>query len=407
MKDVVNRGENIFVMKVQNADTLLKLASTKALSNQALRDLELDRIRDLPDVESVEPNYIYHVMMGSHRPKPSPAPAPKPAPAPAPLPPLDDGTAIVPSDPMFASLWGMLNVGQADSSGRTGVADADAKVSLAWNLSKGSRDVIVATVDTGIDYTHPDLKDNVWTKAGTTNVHGYNAITGKEDPMDDNSHGTHVAGTIGAVGDNGIGVAGVNWHVSIMAVKFLSASGSGTLADAIKAIDYARENGAQVMSNSWGGGPYSQELYDAIKRASDAGITFVAAAGNDGSNNDSTPSYPASYQLPNVVSVAASNNVDQLAYFSNYGKTTVDIAAPGENILSTVPNNGYESYSGTSMATPHVSGAIALLLSKEPNLTPAEIKQRLRDTADQLASYKGKIASGGRLNVYRLLNAAR
>ncbi len=252
-----------------------------------------------------------------------------------------------------------------------------------------------------MDYNHPDLKDNMWTKPGTTNVHGYNAITNTENPMDDHSHGTHCAGTIGGTGDNGVGVAGVNWNASIMGVKFLSASGGGSLADAIKAIDWATNNGAQIMSNSWGGGGFSQALADSIKRATDKGILFIAAAGNDGRNNDSSATYPANY--PGVIAVAASNNVDGMAGFSNYGLRTVHLMAPGENIFSTVKGGGYATYSGTSMATPHVSGAVALLLSHEPSLTPEQVKARLMRTSDKLKSFRNKLISAGRLNVYNLL----
>ncbi len=304
----------------------------------------------------------------------------------------------------------MKNDGQADKSGRAGVVGADIKAPAAWAISTGSKDIVVAVIDTGVDYRHPDLVDNIWSMPSNPNVKGYNAINNTLDPMDDNSHGTHCAGTIAGTGDNGIGVAGVTWNASIMGVKFLSGGGSGTLADAVKAIDWATNNGAQIMSNSWGGGGYSQALYDAIDRARAKGILFIAAAGNDGGDNDSRPAYPASYQIDNVISVAASNNVDNIAYFSNFGGNSVHLMAPGENIYSTIPTakaragaQPYETYSGTSMATPHVSGAAALLLAKEPSLSYAEVKTRLMESTDKTRTLRGKIKSMGRLNVYSLL----
>jgi subtilisin family serine protease len=371
MKEVVNRQDGVVLVKSNNS--LMSLGSdshTRLMSAVQASDA----------VEYIEPNFIYRAF---------------------------DLPETTPNDTDFARLWGMKNDGQADKSGRAGVVGADIQAVNAWAISTGSKDVVVAVIDTGVDYRHPDLAANAWT--GPNGIHGFNAINGKLDPMDDNSHGTHCSGTIAGTGDNGQGVAGVTWNASIMGVKFLSGAGSGSLADAVKAIDWATNNGAQIMSNSWGGGGYSQALFDAIKRAQDKGILFVAAAGNDSSDNDARASYPASYQLDNVVSVAASNNVDNLAYFSNYGATTVHLAAPGENIYSTIPTamakNGtaYDTYSGTSMATPHVSGAAALLLAKEPSLTYAEVKARLMDSTDKSRTFRGKTASMGRLNIYNLL----
>lgn len=297
----------------------------------------------------------------------------------------------------------MRNFGQADSRGRVGIVGADIQAPEAWALSTGSKDIVMAVIDTGVNYNHPDLVDNIWSSPTDPNVKGFNAITGALNPMDDHAHGTHCAGSIAGTGDNGIGVAGVTWNARIMGVKFLSASGGGTLADAIKAIDWATENGAQIMSNSWGGGGFSQALADSITRARDKGILFIAAAGNDSSNNDTRPAYPASYQIDNVVSVAASNNIDAISSFSNYGANTVHLMAPGENIYSTVLGTAYNTFSGTSMATPHVSGAAALLLAKEPSLTYAEIKERLMKSTDKSRAFRGKIMSMGRLNVYNLL----
>lgn len=373
-KSDVNANEGIFSVRTNE-----RLSISAALKT----------LRAIPGVQIAEPNFVYRASP-IHR---------------AAIQETIDQmlTRSNPNDAQFGKLWGMNNVGQTDGTGQVGVNGADIKALQAWNISTGSRKVLVAVVDTGIDYTHPDLKDNVWTMPGTTDVHGFNAITGKEDPMDDNSHGTHCSGTIGALGNNGIGVAGVNWNVSIMGVKFLSAEGSGDLEGAVKAIDWAVDHGAQVLSNSWGGGGYSDILEASIKRAGDKGILFIAAAGNDSSNNDAVPAYPASYKLDNVISVAASNNRDELADFSNYGPTTSHLMAPGDGILSTTPGNNYATYSGTSMATPHVSGAAALLLSKEPGLTPIQVRDRLMATSDKIKAVRRKLISGGRLNIYNML----
>ncbi|OHB69193.1 MAG: hypothetical protein A2V70_02155 [Planctomycetes bacterium RBG_13_63_9] len=222
--------------------------------------------------------------------------------------------------------------------------------------------------------------------------------------MDDHSHGTHCAGTIAGVGNDGYGVAGVNWSSSVMALKFLSSSGSGSLSDAVRAVNYATMMrttygvNIRVTSNSWGGGSYSQSMYDAIAASGQAGIMFVAAAGNSGTNNDSSPHYPSSYSLDSVIAVAASDNRDNLASFSCYGASSVDLAAPGVSIYSTVAGGGYAYYNGTSMATPHVSGVAALAWSVDPGATVAEIRAAILGGVDAKASLSGKVATGGRLN---------
>lgn len=374
MEEVVNAEDNVVLVK-STSKTSLKLG-TAAHTNL------MSAVKSLDAVEYIEPNFIYRAF---------------------------DLPQALPNDPDFSKLWGMKNDGQPDKSGRAGVVGADIQAPEAWAISTGSKNVVVAVIDTGVDYTHPDLVGNVWSDPANPAVHGFNAITGALNPMDDHSHGTHCSGSIAASGDNGVGVAGVTWNASIMGVKFLSAQGGGTLADAIKAIDWATKNGAQIMSNSWGGGGFSQALLDSIIRAKDKGILFIAAAGNDSSNNDSSKSYPASYDVDNVISVAASNNVDALAYFSNYGANSVHLAAPGENIYSTIPTAlasggvAYDTFSGTSMATPHVSGAAALLLGKEPSLSYAEVKARLLSSTDKSRGLRGKTASMGRLNIYNLL----
>ncbi len=307
--------------------------------------------------------------------------------------------AAAPNDPMFSSLWGL----------RDGAGIAAQR---AWSVSTGSSDVVVAVIDTGVDYTHPDLRANMWNNPGEVpgngidddangyidDVHGINAMRGAAypgDPKDENGHGTHVAGTIGAVGHNGQGVVGINQHVKIMALRFLGPTGAGSLSDAITAIDYMitmknRGVDIRVANNSWGGSGYAAALGDAIQRTEEAGIVFVAAAGNDGTDNDVEPSYPANFEMNNVVSVAALDEWGNLASFSNYGATTVDIAAPGADIHSTFPGNRYVKLSGTSMATPHVVGALALLFAAEPKLSYAEGVARLYESGrDRSSLYDG------------------
>ncbi len=319
---------------------------------------------------------------------------------------------LTPNDPSFGLLWGMHNIGQSG-----GLGDADIDAPEAWDIARGSASVVVGIIDTGIDYTHADLAANIWTNPGeipgnnidddgngyVDDVHGYDFINNDGDPMDDHYHGTHCAGTIGGVGNNGIGVVGVCHTVKMMALKFLGSSGSGYISDAVEAVLYATANGAKVTSNSWGGGGYSQAMKDAIDAAQKAGVLFVAAAGNNASDNDSVPTYPASYISTNVISVAASDSSDRLASFSNYGPNSVHLAAPGVNVYSTSPGGGYRYLSGTSMATPHVAGAAALLLSARPGLSWSGLKTALLTNVDPVSGFSGKVQSGGRLNIARTL----
>lgn len=317
-------------------------------------------------------------------------------------------TCELPNDPRLSELWGMRNTGQTG-----GTPGADIGAEQAWAIATGTTNVIVAVIDTGIDYTHPDLAANMWVNEGeipgngidddgngfVDDVHGYDFAYNDSDPMDVRGHGTHCAGTIGAVGDNGVGVAGVNWRVRLMAAKFLNDSGSGYTSDAVDALEYAVANGAHISNNSWSGGGYSSTLKAAIEAAGAAGHLFVAAAGNSGSNNDVDPHYPSSYDCENILAVASSDHNDNRSGFSCYGLTSVDIAAPGSSILSTVPGNGYGLKSGTSMATPHAAGVAALLKSQRMDVSHSELKQWLIDGVDQLPQWDGVVVSGGRLNV--------
>jgi len=318
------------------------------------------------------------------------------------------GVRLVPNDPSFGSLWGLNNAN-----------DADIDAPEAWDTARGTGGHIVAIIDTGVQWNHPDLAANMWVNndiAGNgldddangfvDDVYGYDFVNNDGNPMDDNGHGTHVAGTIGAVGNNGLGVTGVAWTTRIMALKFLAANGSGSTSGAVSAIYYAVNNGAQILNNSWGGGGYSQSLFDAIAYANANGVIFVAAAGNSASNNDVTANYPSNYAVGNVVAVASTTSTDGLSSFSSYGATTVDVGAPGSGIYSTYLNGGYATMSGTSMATPHVAGALAVYWDANPGKTAAEVIQRLKDTVDPLTSLAGKTVTGGRINLNKMLNGA-
>lgn len=335
----------------------LKLALLKGDVN-AMRTAAMDMA-----IEYAEPNYIYTVFKE-------------------------------PNDTGYKNLWAMPKIAAP----------------VAWDIATGDSKVVVGIIDTGVDYEHVDLKEN-------TKGKGFNAITGKLDGMDDQGHGTHVAGTIGAIGDNSIGVVGVNWSVSLFGSKFLNSDGSGTAADAIKAIDWAVENGAKVLNNSWGGGGASRAIEDSISAACEKGVIFVAAAGNGGmdgvgDNNDVAPSYPASYKLPCVISVAATDQSDKLTSFSNYGNS-VHVAAPGYQILSTFPDGKYATASGTSMAAPHVTGLVALMLSLDATLTAVDVKKVLQETSDTVSIsffdkyIKRKKLGGGRINARRALEALK
>ncbi len=382
-------------------------------------------------VESAEPNYIVRVSA------------------------LPDKT----TDPMWLDMWGLNNIGQDAPNGTEGKEGADIGVLKSWNAgNEGSNDVLVAVMDTGIDYLHEDLKKNIYINKAeltglekkdddadaekicvdeakkicyTDDVYGWNFVSmndtqtyegvlGSPNPMDGNGHGTHVAGTIGAEVNNAKGVAGINKNVKMIALKVLDDNGSGSTDDIIRAIRYAAKKKVHVVNASFGGGGKSQNFLYALAEAGKAGVLFVAAAGNESNDNDAAESFPSSYDLDTILSVAATDNRDQLAEFSNYGFNKVDIAAPGVNIASTYPRkltaneegvpegqeaNPYRVFSGTSMATPHVVGAAALLMGSRPELrgNPSELKRVLMESADRLPQLAGRVRSGGRLNVDRAI----
>jgi subtilisin family serine protease len=371
-----NRGDDrIYKLKLAPGETVESELTSASMS---------------PDVELAQPNYIYHALEK-------------------------------PDDPLFKFQWGLLDTGQKVIS-MHGKHGADIKMPFAWNRATGSKDIVAAVIDSGIDYTHPDLTENLWinpspgSQGYQGDIHGINAITGTGDPLDDVGHGSHVSGIIGAAGDNTAGICGVNWHVSIMALKFLSPDPTygaiGSTEDAVACINYAvneKKAGVdvRVINASWGGPAVDQLLQAAIQEASDNGILFVAAAGNNGSDNDTQPMYPASFtNISGVISVAATNMRDKLACFSNYGQNSVHVAAPGVNILSTWPASLGTSYmfaSGTSMAAPHVSGLAALTASVNKSLTASQIKSLILDNADFL---KLPLITGGRINAARTIGAA-
>ena len=308
---------------------------------------------------------------------------------------------------LHQDLWGLNNEGQTG-----GTAGADISAKEAWEVTTGSREngPLIAVIDTGVDYSHPDLDANVWTNPGEIpgdgidndengvidDVRGYNAYADNGDPMDGHSHGTHCAGTIAGVGNNGQGVVGVNWEANILPVKIFSDSGR-TSADAIvRGVLYAAARmGADITSNSWGGGRPNDAIRDAFASSN---ALHIAAAGNNGMNTDRRPFYPMGYDLPNIVSVAATDHNDARASFSNYGVESVDVAAPGKDILSTINGGEYASYSGTSMATPHVSGVAALLKNAHPEASNQELKERLIYSSDKSDGLTSVSASGGRVN---------
>lgn len=329
---------------------------------------------------------------------------------------LQDGENVDIMSDRYGEQWGLKNTGTNSgswwSSGKKGV---DINAEKAWTVTKGSRAVRVAVIDTGVDYNHPDLKDQMWVNTAEANgqpgvdddgngyvddIHGYDFQNKDGDPMDDHNHGTHCAGVIGA-SHNGKGIRGVMADVELVAIKFLSARG-GTTEDAILSVQYAIDVEVDVMSNSWGGGGFSQALKDAIVAANQAGIVFVAAAGNSNSDNDKRPTYPTNYEVDNVIAVGSHTSKGTRSSFSNYGAKTVHVMAPGSSILSTVRGAKYSSMSGTSMACPHVAGVAGLLMSVEPNLTPLEVRQRMVNSAKGTSALKS-VSQGGRVDAYQML----
>lgn len=343
----------------------------------------VQRYRENPDVLYAEPDFVVRVM-------------------------------VTPDDPLYIGLWGMVDIGAPD----------------AWGITTGSTSVVVGVIDTGTDYLHPDLSANIYRNEADCDAdgvdddgngyvddcYGIDTFNGDSDPMDDNGHGTHVSGTIGARGNNGVGVAGVNWEVKIYPCKFLGADGAGYTSGAIACLDYfaaMKDRGVGIVAtnNSWGSPGInviasSASLEDAIRLQRDKGILFIVAAGNANRNNDVYRPVPAALGLENIVSVAAIDSSDLKASFSSYGKHTVHLGAPGVSILSTIPGNAYGAKSGTSMATPHVTGAAALLRAADPTRDWIEIRNLILTGAEPTASIGSDTITGGRLNLYQSLTCS-
>ncbi|HEX6161864.1 MAG TPA: S8 family peptidase, partial [Vicinamibacterales bacterium] len=354
----IGRERAEFQAAIDGSDTIGRQGARRLRSRQLSTQQMIAALRSNPAVQYVEPNYVIRAN-------------------------------AVPNDAWFGNLWGLLNTGQ-NVDGRDGVPGADINAVPAWDITTGSRTNIVAILDTGIDATHPDLAANIFTAprqftvtisgaqltcpAGTR---GFNAMLNTCNAIDDNGHGTHVAGIIGAVGNNGIGVTGINWTANVLPLKVLDSTGTGTTTDAIEAIEFAigvkntlgADGNIRILNASWGGGVFSQALNDAIQAANNKDMLFVASAGSGGNDNDVTPHYPASSAVPNVISVAAVDNTGQLASYSNYGASSVHLAAPGDSALSTKLNGSYDYLGGTSIAAPFVSGTAALLLTACPSNT--------------------------------------
>ncbi len=390
---IVKLKENsAFHLKTQALGEKLKFLSTSFGRFLHIQDDELEEYKNNPDVEFVEPNYLYKI-----------------------------GATVIDKtydEAFFTQQWGLHNSG--DNSGsmkQKGVAGVDINAIKAWQVTKGKKDVVIAVIDTGVDYTHKKLSPNMWVNTAEKNglpnvdddgngyiddIYGYNFDEDNSDPIDRNGHGTHCAGVIGATHEES-GLKGVMGEVQIMALKFLSDSGRGDTLNAIKAIDYAIKMGADILSNSWGGGERTKSLEAAIQRAQEAGIVFVTSAGNSNSDNDRNPAYPANYQVDNVISVGAFAANGSAASFSNYGANSVHVFAPGVDIISTYPKQKYKKMSGTSMAAPHVSAILGLIKSLEPHLTPKQMRERLIETSAKSHQLSTKSLSGGRVDAYSAL----
>lgn len=390
----------VFFQDLKKEDTIvpqnLTLVSSK--SNESTSEL-IDRLEDDSRVEYVVPNYLRRIS--------------------------DVPAQTFPNDLGLNKMWSIHNTGQI-INGIVGIDDADIDAPEAWGVFRGNPSMIVGVLDTGIDLNHPDLAGNLWDGSsacknesgviipGGCLNHGWNFVDNTNSPdvahceepnrPDPYGHGTHVAGTIGATGNNVEGVVGVNWNVKIMAIKVADSCGFVSSSTWIKGLNFAKQNGAKVVNASFGGFNFSQAESDAIK---DFPGIFVAAAGNDVSDNDNlaTPNFPSNYDLSNVIAVAASNSLDNLASFSNFGVINVDVAAPGANILSTFPDDEYAYLSGTSMAAPHVAGLAALLWGYAPNLSVAQVIGTVLSSGDSVNGLSGKVATGRRINAYAALKA--
>jgi subtilisin family serine protease len=402
----LDRIPNQIIVRFNTADAHLTSAARALVNGQLIRKLKgvdglehlevgmsidraIDMLNALPFVEYAEPDYVVRAI-------------------------------AAPNDQFVSLQWGVNNTGQ-DIRGVLGVNDADIDGYEGWDIRTSAANIVVAVIDSGTQWNHPDLDSNIWSNADEIpnngidddnngyidDIRGWDFYNNDNNPDDADGHGTHVAGTIGAEGNNGIGVAGVAWDVQIMPLRFIGPFG-GSTSDAIDAVNYAVANGAQISNNSWGGGGFSNAMRDAISNAGANGHLFVAAAGNDGVNTDSVPHYPSSYNNDNIISVAGTDNrgllTDNNVWASNYGASSVDIGAPGNDIASTYSGSSYVWSSGTSMASPHVSGAAALVWAQNPGWTYAQVRDKLLNSATPNASLAGKCVTGAVLNLHAALS---
>lgn len=397
-KDKAHFSVGAYVVKTFDIPTNLEVVEVaKGLSLEAA----LEYYKEDPKVLYAEPDYPLHAFL---EPPPSNIKPPEGQP----------GRKI---DPRYPEQWGLNNEGQTG-----GKVDADINAPEMWKEIRGDKDIVIAVIDTGYDYNHPDLKKNAWVNPGEIpdngiddddngvidDVHGFNALAENGDPMDDHGHGTHCAGVIGAEGQNTVGGSGVMQEATVLGCRFLGADGEGSTSGAIACLDYLRdlktraENPVNIFatSNSWGGGPSSEALKEAIQAHQDEGILFLAAASNDGDDNDIVMNYPSSYPLANIVAVAATDSSDEKAWFSNYGKRTVHLGAPGVDILSTVLGRDYEEMSGTSMATPFTAGLAGMIKANNPSLNYIQVKNLLMAGGTPVESLEGVTVSGRRIRAW-------
>lgn len=394
----VERDQILNEYDAQIIDTFSSSGAHLIMFGRTLNDDELnERARELeerPEIQYVEANMVRHLI----------------------------GSKKMPNDPKFNEQYALHNTG-----GPYTTEDSDMDVLEAWDITTGSRNVVVGVVDSGMDYLHKDLSAALWRNLGEMGTdaagrdkssnridddgngyvddwRGWDFVNGDNDPMDDRDHGSHCSGIIGASGNDGIGITGVNWNVTMMPLKAFNSNGEGYVAAIIKAIEYATKMGVVVTNNSYGseGGPSNAEKA-AIEQAQKKGILFIAAAGNSTSDNDENPVYPASYTLDNIITVASTDGDDKLSDFSNFGAKSVHVGAPGSSIVSTVRGNKYETWGGTSMAAPQVAGVVALIKAKYPSLSSAMIKKSIIETTDRLPTLQGKTLTEGRVNAYRAL----
>lgn len=383
VKDLIKNGQMEILKLSFGTYGYIPKSNVSALMNATVLNFDSDN-----SIVSVEPNVIYT--------------------------PLEVQSIQEPQDRDWRYQWGFKNTGK--NNWIKGPQGEDIHALDAWQITKGSKDIIIAVVDSGVQMDHPDLVENLYTNQAELNgvpgvdddnngfiddVHGWDFAYNDNIPDDELGHGTHVAGLIGA-SHNSIGIAGVMAHVQIMPLKFLTKEKKGDTKNALYAIDYAIKMGAKIINNSWGSTNTSELMQKAIQAANDKGIIFVASAGNSKNDNEKVPVYPSSYKIPNIISVGATNGLGELASFSNYGKSLVNVFAPGVMIVSLTPDDQNTFKAGTSMAAPIVSGALGLLLTQYPGMDVQTAKQRLMDTTDNKEMFK-ELGLSGRLNVYRLL----